>query len=258
MLWQLIHNKPISYQTMRCGNCGWENPDGQMKCEKCHGDLSVHASPHNPTNPVSDRMKSTVSENAVFNASAEVSPKTCPKCGYPMSDASTVCPNCNHVLQSAPTTKQQSVVCKSCGAENEASAKYCSSCGVLLGEVPVPATPRRVLRAGMGTVMSGPIVGSQSVNKFCTLKPIAWEGECVDYNPITYTGDIIVLNRANTDPNNNSITSREQAVLSLQDGEWYIENRSELRTTFIRVSGKVKLNSGDIIVLGNREFEFKG
>ena len=94
--------------------------------------------------------------------------------------------------------------------------------------------------------------------RFCTLKPIAWEGEDVNYNPITYSGDTIILNRANTDANNNSITSREQAILTCVDGEWYIENRSDLRSTFIRVNGKVKLTNGDIIVLGNREFEFKG
>lgn len=106
--------------------------------------------------------------------------------------------------------------------------------------------------------MGGPVSGPAASNKFCTLRPIAWEGEDVNYNPITYSGDTIILNRSNTDANNNSITSREQAILTCEEGEWYIENRSDLRTTFIRVNGKIKLNSGDIIVLGNREFEFKG
>ncbi len=106
--------------------------------------------------------------------------------------------------------------------------------------------------------MGGPVGGASAQNQFCTLKPIAWEGENVAYNPVTYTGDTIVLNRSNTDPNNNTITSREQAVLTCEDGEWFIENRSDLKTTFVRVNGKVKLNNGDIIVLGNREFEFRG
>jgi hypothetical protein len=106
--------------------------------------------------------------------------------------------------------------------------------------------------------MGGPSVGLSQGNRFCTLKPIAWQGEDVPYTPVTYSGETIILNRANTDANNNSITSREQAVLTFEDGEWYIENRSDLRTTYIRVNGKTKLTSGDIIVLGNREFEFKG
>lgn len=110
----------------------------------------------------------------------------------------------------------------------------------------------------MGTVIGGPVVGPSASTKFCTLKPIAWQGEEVSYNPVTYSGQTVVLSRANTDANNNSITSREQAVLTCEDGEWYLENRSELRTTFLRVNGRVKLTSGDIIVLGNREFVFKG
>lgn len=121
----------------------------------------------------------------------------------------------------------------------------------------MPAEPPRIKRAG-GTVMGGPVAGPQSNFHFCSLRPVAWPGEEVNYNPTTYSGEEIVLNRANTDPNNNSITSHEQAVLTFEDGDWYIENRSELRSTFIRVNGKVKLNSGDIIVLGNREFIFKG
>lgn len=241
---------------MRCRNCGWENPDGQTSCEKCHSSLNDAAPAHKPTTPVSDRMKSTVAEGVIFEDSAPVAaPKTCPKCGYPISDNSTSCPNCNHELQPAPTSKQ-TMICKLCGAEIAPNSKFCSSCGASTTEE--TPQPRRIQRSAMGTVMGGPVAGPASTNKFCTLKPIAWDGEDVNYNPITYSGNTIILNRANTDANNNSITSREQAVLTCEDGEWYIENRSDLRTTFIRVNGRVKLTSGDIIVLGNREFEFKG
>lgn len=241
---------------MRCKNCGWENPDGQEKCEKCHGTLVDAAPEHKPTTPVSDRMRSTVAEGVIFDTPVHGgAPKTCPKCGYPVSDTSTSCPNCNHELQPAPTTRQM-IKCKSCGAELDATAKFCPNCGAPTSED--SPKPRRIQRSAMGTVMGGPVSGPSSANKFCTLRPIAWDGEDVNYNPITYSGDTIILNRANTDANNNSITSREQAILTCEDGEWFIENRSDLRTTFIRVNGKVKLTSGDIIVLGNREFEFKG
>ena len=241
---------------MRCKNCGWENPDGTTKCEKCHASLGDATPVHKPTTPVSDRMRSTVAEGAIFTEfTPSVAPKTCPKCGYPVSDDSTSCPNCNHELQQAPTMIQ-TVKCKSCGTEIASDVKFCPSCGNPTSED--VHKPRRIQRSTMGTVMGGPVSGPAASNKFCTLRPIAWEGEDVNYNPITYSGDTIILNRSNTDANNNSITSREQAILTCEEGEWYIENRSDLRTTFIRVNGKIKLNSGDIIVLGNREFEFKG
>lgn len=77
------------------------------------------------------------------------------------------------------------------------------------------------------------------------------------YQPISYSGETISLNRANTDPNNNTITSKVQAVLTHDEEGWYIEDRSELRSTFIRADRKRKLESGDVIELGNRLFEFK-
>ncbi len=109
----------------------------------------------------------------------------------------------------------------------------------------------------MGTVLGSPGMMNGGGNVFCTLRCISWPGEEVTYSPVTYSGETIVLTRSNTDANNNTITSREQAALVYDDGEWYIENRSTLQTTYIRVRGRVKLTKGDIIVLGNREFEFK-
>ena len=66
----------------------------------------------------------------------------------------------------------------------------------------------------------------------------------------------VVLNRQNTDPENSSITSRQQAIMSFEDGKWYIEDRSSFKTTFIRVTKKTELQEGDIIVLGDRAFKF--
>ena len=171
-----------------------------------------------------------------------------------LSEGSTSCPNCNY-MESAPTNKE-AIKCRGCNVSLEASVKFCPECGTPVQEQNVQARP--IQRSVMGTVLGGPLTGPQMNTKFCTLRPIAWTGEDINYNPITYSGKRIVLNRSNTDANNNSITSREQAVLTCEDGEWYIENTSELRTTFLRVNGRVKLTSGDIIVLGNREFEFKG
>lgn len=240
---------------MRCKNCGWENRDGIDTCEKCHSKLDVMLV-HDETTCVSERMRGTVSEEVVFNPDSgpggNILNTTCPKCGYPLSPSSKVCPNCNTPIEAAPVPTQM-LLCRHCGAELSAEAKFCSACGA-----PISQVVSRIQRSGLGTVMGGPSAGMQGTNTFCTLRPIAWEGEEVNYNPVTYTGQNIVLSRSNTDANNNTITSREQAVLIHEDGEWFIENRSDMKTTYVRVNGRTKLSSGDIIVLGNREFEFKG
>ena len=65
-----------------------------------------------------------------------------------------------------------------------------------------------------------------------------------------------MLNRSNTDEENMTITSKEQAVLIYENKKWYIQDKSEQKTTFVYTSDKIELKPGDVIVLGNRRFEF--
>lgn len=88
------------------------------------------------------------------------------------------------------------------------------------------------------------------------LKPIKRMEERRDFEEQEYEGKQVVLNRDNTERNNQSITSRQQAVISNNDGHWYIEDKSEQRTTFVQAAQKIELHDGDIILLGNRLFEF--
>lgn len=130
--------------------------------------------------------------------------------------------------------------CQKCGAEIGADAKFCPTCGA----------PTR-----MGTI--NPWMQPQA-GTFCTLRPVSWEGENIEHQPLTFSGTVISLNRANTDPENQTITSKQQAVLTYEDGVWLIEDASEQKTTYLHVGRKTKLSDGDIIILGNRMFEFKG
>ena len=65
------------------------------------------------------------------------------------------------------------------------------------------------------------------------------------------------MNRANLDEDNNTITSKLQAVLTCEDGQWFVEDRSQQKTTFVRSEGKMALKDGDVILMGNRQFVFK-
>ena len=240
---------------MRCKNCGWENQDGSLRCSKCNAPLSGSMVENNhPQSNSSSRNSSenplngTLKESSVFsedNRSTNLhsKPRSCPKCGYPIHPDMKVCPSCGKSLTTIEESqgKQSSEKkCPKCGTMAKANENFCPNCG----------TPLR-----MGTVNNW-MNPSQGV--FCTLKPIAWNNEGVNYQPISYSGDTIVLTRSNTDPNNNSITSKEQAVLTHDGNDWFIENKSEQETTFIKVSKKTKLTAGDVIILGNRLFEFNG
>ena len=272
--------------TKRCKNCGWPNDDGNVKCEKCGAPLffddssssNLQSSRPSFQQTVSEssmsneHLRRTISENQFFGKEEprmeithnvderdeRVSRKeefTCPNCGYPAREGATICHNCGTPLVSSKSSgnTENSKKCKNCGCLNNAEAKFCNQCGEELDRDIKGNSPQFVPNAHGGTVNPW----SQPENGcFCTLKPIAWIGEDVVYQPQSFTGQSVVLNRANTDPNNQSITSSEQAELSFENGEWYIVDKSSQHTTYVLAAQKIKLHKGDIIVLGNRLFEF--
>lgn len=254
---------------MRCKNCGWENPDSAQTCAKCHSTLGVSndygqfKAPSSSSSPYQqNNLRSTVREaGQIFdNNQNQSSPnnkqtvRTCPKCSYPIGDGMTTCPMCGFVVGPANTEQEPKPhhdvpspnMCPECGKSIPVGVKFCPNCGSSIVKKNSPYS---------GTVNPW---SSPAMSAFCTLKAISWDGESVCYDPITYSGDTIVLNRANTDPNNNSITSKEQAVLIRENGKWYIENRSAQKTTMLCVNRRIELQDGDIVFLGNRSFEFKG
>ena len=253
---------------MRCKNCGWDNAEGLMRCEKCNAPLtgsmaegsSADGPTHKPMDSGAEILKGTVREpgsGGAYEGPRSVDDR-CPNCGYPLSAYTKKCPNCGYAKNEESEEQIESTCCPGCGSRLPQGAKFCAECGRPVGAVGDPASRGgQAFRPGrFGTVNAWAGPGQGEV--FCTLKPIAWEGEGVTYNPITYSGQSIVLNRSNTDPNNQSITSKEQAVLIHKDDGWYIEDHSSLQTTFVRAAHPIKLQTGDTLVLGNRLFEFKG
>ena len=65
------------------------------------------------------------------------------------------------------------------------------------------------------------------------------------------------MTRENTESNNRTITSKEQAELICEDGKWFVLNKSELGSTYLEANRKLEIQQGDIIVLGDRRFKFE-
>ena len=209
---------------MRCKNCGWINEPNATRCIKCNAPLEGSMIDSAPNRDSQEQLKSTIREpNDGFPGnptppSPNSQPGQCPRCGYPITPNMNFCPRCQNALKQArPQPHRQG-----------------NNVG---GTINPWSTPQN--------------------EGFCSLRRIPWQTEQATYEPVSYSGDEITLNRANTDSNNNSITSKVQAVITREGDEWYIENRSEMQTTLIRVDRKMRLQDGDVIVLGNRMFEFK-
>lgn len=254
--------------TKRCKNCGWLNDDNSLKCEKCStsldsGMVGTSSPSYQPSSGSSgDNLRKTVSENHFFSTEREQSGKisgkmesACPHCGYLVREGMKLCPECGNAL-GGTYSNEHGICCPNCGKQNPTDAKFCTQCGGDLNERKEPLTgPKPKGNSGNRQGTINPWMKPE-IGAFCTLRPISWEGEDVNHDPLSFSGNPIVLNRANTDPNNQSITSNEQAELTCEDGEWYIVDKSVLHTTYVLASEKIRLKKGDIIVLGNRLFEF--
>lgn len=239
---------------MRCKNCGWENDPGAIRCDKCNAPLngSMGSSDREIRDPQVDKpLKKTVRESDSINPIHENGLKKCPHCGYLYNSDMSVCPNCGkgdkqqeNLSREEPSHGKPDdgmVVCPTCHETVPSKFNFCANCGQPLGKHTF-----------------NPWARPQNSEKECSLTPMPWEGEESSVQSQKYTGKSIILNRGNTDPDNNSITSKEQAVLTFENGAWFIEDKSQQQTTYLHVGKKMQIEDGDIIILGNRRFVFKG
>lgn len=220
-------------RNMRCQNCGWPNKPEVKVCSKCGTTLEKRESYGCNTDSNNSDLKKTICEQEAFGAQV-AQPNICPKCSYPLRPGTAKCPNCQTNIG---------------GEEQQQPAN----------DVERRIPPRRP------TVLNAPkINGTVNVWTECDmgvtpsfiLSPVKRNGERHDPAEIELEGEMVPLNRENTDPGNMSITSRTQAIITRKDNQWYIEDKSEQKTTFVQASTPQPLKDGDMILLGNRLFVF--
>lgn len=158
---------------------------------------------------------------------APVNPNVCPRCSYPLRPGMTECPNC--LYQISPANHRPTVA-------------------------GLPEVPEGAGLHG-GTVNVYTAAPAEETPTF-SLTPVQKTNETEAPADLRFTGPEAILNRANTDPDNLSITSRQQASITNRDGKWVITDLSDQKTTFIHPTGGHELHDGDVILLGNRLFIF--
>lgn len=214
----------------RCKNCGWPNRPGEIYCVKCGSPLiveeqgSLQATVFEPGNPYEDRL--------------------CPKCGNPLPMNADNCPNCNYNV----------------GQQQKVANNYPPRMDRMNIQPTRMEGPTRMENpAANKTNISGtqnPYMIEPEAEPIIVLTPQKRLNEKKELTGLEYEGKSIVLNRSNTEPENSSITSQTQAVISNIDGHWFIEDKSGQGTTFVRATRNIELKDGDVILLGNRLFEF--
>lgn len=209
---------------MRCSNCGWDNPANLQKCVKCNSKLN------NP-GPVGGSVKNDVPLEGTVRG---------------------VQPAAGDYLDRKPNSPAQAAVCPSCGYPLLPGAAKCPECGST-----IQFNESDTGNSGKAVKERPKTVNPWQMAKTCrfTLQPMIREGE-KEMPASEFTGEEVALNRDNLEKNNPTLTGATQAVIKNVNGEWYIEDKSSLQTTFIHVSGPLKLQKGDIILMGDRKFRF--
>lgn len=200
-------------------------------------------------------------------------------CGYPLLPEMTVCPRCQRPVVeqeeevSTPAVSKKTEVIDFRAAKATTILSKSDLRSLKPDDMAVQSQPKTVM-VKLSEGFSGqnpapvdkrtinpyinkkksPVIANESCS--CSLQPIARFEEDAVSGKTTFKEQTVILNRHNTDPSNHSITSREQARLTFENGVWYIEDLSDLKTTFVRAARKTALQDGDIILMGDREFKF--
>lgn len=154
------------------------------------------------------------------------------------------CPNCNAIVAEE---KKEKITCPHCGMKVSGEEEYCPECGKPLYEDNYNDEVVPSVDNSQGKTM--PV---------CTLRPITHEGERKSsMRTFEDKGSGVMLARDNTMPTDQSIDDDKQAVMFFADGDWFVEDFCEHgRSTFVHAGKGIKLSDGDIIRMGDREFEF--
>lgn len=218
---------------MKCQFCGTVNQPDREKCERCNKPLSgsannkmnmtMNENNDKPTNRQPERVfnpKATVRETAANVDAAVKNPELCPECGYELADG--VCSSCGY------------------GAKKEEEVNT-----------------EQVIRVAVNVRKTMRPVRKGEKNSVFALIPISEETGMPEGEALSYEGENIVLNRDNTDPKNKTITSQEQAIVTFENGKWFIEDHSEYKTTFVQAARKMELQKGDLILLGTQLYRIE-
>ena len=188
---------------MRCINCGWNNPDTAVVCQKCKQPLPVIPGVVPASAP--NRMKDSASKKTTREPESVAAPKPEPKpAPKPASETKP---------ESKPEPKPE----------------------------PKPETKPEPKPAPEPVVIAEPAVA---------MKLVPLEAG----TPIVF--DVLpgTVNRASCPDFGEAVDAGCQAEISCSKEGWYIEDKSATKSTYVLASRKIRIEKGDIVILGGRRY----
>lgn len=211
-----------------CNNCGFNNRDESIRCIKCNHILEpVFSEDKSGNGYVSGKPKPVQKTQAGIQVNAPAWDEKKEKEKENLTSAHETCPSCGYPARSGES------ICPNCNQalKPAVAVTKTDNSKTVRRVVPTPQTRYRLV--------------ALSIDAESELRSIPLSGEQ------------ILLNRELLDAGNNSISRTGHASLTYQAGEWWLENMSSLKSTFIQVNEPVRIKEGDVILIGDRLFRFK-
>lgn len=251
---------------MRCDNCGWSNPDGLTKCQKCNQDLVPPISVAPVAAPTSNAINQTIIDQSRHGAAFQsASTDLCPRCGYPMSPANSFCPNCGtQVNQSKPVAPQANAktvrVLPEEFLEQPAETKP--------AEVPLKATVREIpvdLIENTSYAKTVRVLPEEMLSENETVQQVEPSFKLIPLDNFDgavqgskeFKGTPASLNRESIVSEPSYLPEDLCVEFKCEDGQWTVEDKSSSKSVFVSASRPINVQVGDIVVIGNRRFIFE-
>lgn len=265
----------------RCNNCGWgQNPDSSTHCEKCNSPLAdmgggdhtlrddvqtlrdeggyQESSEMNPRRTILEPgagrgMSGQSSHRATqrkFDMDGETiaEPGTCPKCGYPLRSGSNKCPRCQTYVDNYGTLEDF--------GRGDNRHHHTRHDDYYPSRQERPYNPPRQPNPNSGNAFKKTISPGQFKRnqiRFSALNP--YEDPSFEPLDLQFNEESNLLNRASVEADNPTISRNQHALLTMEDGKWYLENKSSALATSLVLTGKHEIHDGDIVIIGNRIFK---
>lgn len=230
--------------------------NGKLECPNCHYPLSSDSLTSCPNCMADFTGLEEEDEEEYDNSTSSQDVKEATSNEQNAQVAETV--NISKVSSPGSNEGEFMIECDHCKKQISAEFKFCPYCAteVIQRTIAFRKKRKNVEKEDASSEKQSEIQQPEKLNLQCHLSLVPDDDEDIEAITNHFEGNNVILNRANTDSNNPTITSKQQAELIFENGNWFIENRSEYGTTFIAVNRRFQLNPGDVIMLGDRRFVF--
>lgn len=236
---------------MRCFECGYQNSSDARVCIKCGTKLTSSGDAASPdpgrgdapaaTNDGKKTMVGRSSEAPSWDGGAAKRPPAgksapsagvhrCEKCGYyplrqPVS-AESPCPNCEYTGAASST-----------GPAAEAAASDAAP------------TPQPKAKPSQGKTRR---LSDFNIGDSAEAEPVIVLTDEKSGKKLAFSGADLSLSRADLDPSNETISSKEHLQVSVLEGKLIVQDKSSNGATFVRATERMQVASGSSIIIGNK------